>query len=142
MMIDLPNDPARSDVLAARPTLWLNPVYRPGAIAEETLPIRPEMVDEAQANWKRLAPLLETCFPELRATGGAIRSDLVELKALRDALGFTAPEFGKVFVKADSALPVAGSIKARGGVYEVFLFAEQLARKEGLLNAGDRKSVV
>lgn len=137
MTIHLPNDPARSDVLAARPTLWLNPAYRPGAIADETLPIRPEMVNEAQANWKRLAPLLETCFPELKATDGAIRSDLVELKALRDALGYAAPEFGRVFVKADSALPVAGSIKARGGVYEVFLFAEQLARKEGLLNVGD-----
>lgn len=137
MTIHLPDNPARNDVLAARPTLWVNPLYRAGAIGDEMLPIRPEQVDEAQANWRRLAPLLETCFPELKASGGAIRSDLVELKELRQALGYGAPEFGQVFVKADNALPVAGSIKARGGVYEVFVFAEQLARKEGLLDNGD-----
>ena len=137
MTIHLPDDPARDDVLAARPTLWVNLAYRAGAIGDEALPIRPEQVDEAQRNWKRLAPLLETCFPELKATGGAIRSDLVELKGLWDALGYAAPEFGTIFVKADSALPVAGSIKARGGVYEVFLFAEQLAKSEGFLKDGE-----
>jgi D-serine dehydratase len=137
MIIHLPDDPACNDVLAAQPTLWVNPVYRPGAIEIDVLPIRPDQVDEAQANWERLAPLLETCFPELKASGGAIRSDLIELKELRESLGYCAPEFGKVFIKADSALPVAGSIKARGGVYEVFVFAEELAKKEGLLKEGD-----
>ncbi|PZU83294.1 MAG: D-serine ammonia-lyase [Shinella sp.] len=137
MTIHLPDNHTRDEVLAARPTLWVNPLYEPNAIDDVSLPIRPEQVDEAQANWRRLAPLLETCFPELRASGGAIRSDLVELRELRDALGYGAAEFGQVFVKADSDLPVAGSIKARGGVYEVFVFAEQLARNEGLLNDGD-----
>jgi D-serine dehydratase len=62
---------------------------------------------------------------------------LVELNELRDALGYGGKEFGRLFVKADSDLPVAGSIKARGGVYEVFVFAEQLARREGLLRSDD-----
>ena len=133
MTIQLPNDPARADVLAARPTLWTNPLYRENALSDASLPLSPDQVDQAQANWQRLAPLLETCFPELTATAGAIRSDLIELDALRDALGYGSARFGQIFVKADSALPVAGSIKARGGVYEVFVFAEDLAKREGLL---------
>ncbi|MCW5707696.1 D-serine ammonia-lyase [Shinella sp.] len=137
MAIHLPNNPARSDVLAARPTLWTNPHYTENAIADATLPVRPSDVGEARENWRRLAPLLEACFPELQATNGEIRSDLVPLEAMRKALGYDGAEFGTLLVKADSALPVAGSIKARGGVYEVFLFAERLARREGLLKAGE-----
>lgn len=137
MTIHLPDDPARCDLLSARPTLWTNPLYAADAIEDASLPVRPPEVDDARANWARLAPLLEVCFPELRATGGTIRSDLVELKSLRAALGYGGEAFGTVFVKADSALPVAGSIKARGGVYEVFTFAEQLARREGLLKEGE-----
>ncbi|MCV9962571.1 D-serine ammonia-lyase [Pararhizobium sp. BT-229] len=137
MTVELPNDPARQDVLDAVPTFWSNPLYKPGATADNSLPISSEEVMTAQRNWKRLAPLLERCFPELAETGGAIRSELVELKALRQAVGYGGNEYGRIFIKADSALPVAGSIKARGGVYEVFLFAEQLAKLRGILADGD-----
>ncbi|MGB3645527.1 MAG: D-serine ammonia-lyase [Mesorhizobium sp.] len=136
MAFHLPNDPASGDVTSARPTLWVNPLYRKGAIDDPSLPVRPEDVEAARMNWQRLAPLLETCFPELATTGGVIRSDLIELTDLRQAAGYGDAEFGNLFVKADSALPVAGSIKARGGVYEVFVFAEQLARREGFLKEG------
>jgi D-serine dehydratase len=51
------------------------------------------------------------------------------IAVIRDALGYGTREFGNVFIKADSHLPVAGSTKARGGVYEVFLLAETLARE-------------
>jgi len=133
----LPPEPVRDDVLAARPTLWLNPLYRQQAIESSALPISPADVQRARVNWQRLAPLLVACFPELESTNGEIRSELVELKELREALGYCAREFGNVFIKADSHLPVAGSIKARGGVYEVFLFAEELARDNGLLTDGE-----
>lgn len=63
MTITLPDDPAREDVLASRPTLWLNTEYRNGSINDAHLPVRPQLVDEAKANWERLAPLLQTCFP-------------------------------------------------------------------------------
>ncbi|AGT11321.1 D-serine ammonia-lyase [Paracoccus aminophilus] len=137
MSITLPDDPARSAVLAGKPVLWLNPQRRPDGVHSSALPIRPVQVELAEANWQRLAPLLTASFPELAATGGRIRSDLIEAVELRDALGYGAPEFGRIFVKADNALPVAGSIKARGGVYEVFMFAESLARQNGLLPDGD-----
>lgn len=137
MPVQLPENPARADLLSSRPTLWLNPDLRMGGISEPMLPVRPAQVDEAIANWRRLAPLLAACFPELGATGGEIRSALIEAKGLREAMGYGGPEFGRVFVKADNALPVAGSIKARGGVYEVFMFAERLARFHDVLKVGD-----
>jgi len=137
MTIQLPDIPARADVLAARPTLWTNPAYRPGTVEDPALPVRAAQVLEAQQNWERFAPLLEICFPELKASGGRIRSELIELQGLSAALGYGGEEFGRLFIKADGDLPVAGSVKARGGVYEVFVFAEQLARKEGLLKQGD-----
>ncbi|MFJ7794098.1 D-serine ammonia-lyase [Pseudomonas sp. NPDC096950] len=137
MSVTLPNDPARDDVLAGRPALWLNPGLKPDGICDPTLPIRSTEVAEAEDNWRLLAPVLKTCFPELEATNGKIHSPLIEAEDLREALGYSDPEYGRVFVKADNDLPVAGSIKARGGVYEVFMYARQMAEANGLLSADD-----
>ncbi|WP_223488551.1 D-serine ammonia-lyase [Pseudomonas sp. A-RE-19] len=136
MSVTLPNDPAREDVLAGRPALWLNPNLKPDGISDPSLPIRSAQVSEAEANWRILAPVLKACFPELEASNGKILSQLIEAKDLRIALGYAGPEYGRVFVKADNDLPVAGSIKARGGVYEVFMYAKQMAEKRGILTPG------
>lgn len=133
MRVQLPNDPARDDVLAGRPALWLNPNLKANGIADPILPIRATQVKEAEANWQYLAPLLEKCFPELAESKGQIQSKLIEAKRLRVALGYDAVEFGRVFIKADGDLPVAGSIKARGGVYEVFMHAKKMAEERGIL---------
>ena len=87
-------------------------------------------VEEAQARWRRFAPLLQRLFPELTAAAGRIDSPLIALEDdfARTVLGGE----GRVLVKADHDLPVAGSIKARGGVYEVLWYAEQVAAATGL----------
>lgn len=136
MSIQLPNDPARDDVLAGRPALWLNPNLKDNGIADPSLPVRAAQVGEAEQNWKELAPLLQACFAELAESKGLIQSKLIEARALRDALGYQGVEYGRVFVKADGDLPVAGSIKARGGVYEVFMHARKMAEKRGILTPG------
>lgn len=134
MNVILPDNPACSDVLAARPTLWLNPDLQANGISSPSLPVRPLQVAEAEANWDRLAPVLQKLFPELHSTGGKICSDLVAAGALAAGLGHDEGKSGRLFVKADGALPVAGSIKARGGLYEVAMHAERMARDHGIVS--------
>lgn len=118
------------------PFLWRNPKWQPAAACLEKLPVSAADIAEAQARWQRFAPLLELLFPELRSTRGVIDSPL--LPALKLAQRILPAGGGRLFIKADHALPVAGSIKARGGIYAVLHFAEKVALEQGLLtNARD-----
>ena len=117
---------------AAQPVLWT----RPGAVSADAAPFSLADVQAAQARFTRFAPLLAQVFPELEATQGVIESALLDGSAMQAALG-VPPTAGRLWIKADHALPVAGSIKARGGIHEVLEFAERLALEQGLLQPGD-----
>ncbi|MFP4026823.1 MAG: D-serine ammonia-lyase [Candidatus Brocadiia bacterium] len=114
-----------------QPFLWVNPHWQPANQCLHSLPMAHNDIEEAEARWQRFAPLLEKLFPELRETNGIIESDLLPAPSL--AKRILPPDSGKLMVKADHALPVAGSIKARGGIYAVLHFAESVALENGLL---------
>lgn len=68
-----------------------------------------------------------------------IESPLIEIshmkKKLEEVYGETFP--GRWLLKCDHELPISGSIKARGGIYEVLKHAEELALQEGMLKETD-----
>jgi D-serine dehydratase len=122
-------------ITARRPFLWLNDAWR--SLRDRTPPGEPGWKDlqEAAARLGRFAPLLANLFPELVPSAGIIESPLLFADRFQSAKEPRGTP-GRWLIKADHRLPVAGSIKARGGVYEVLVHAEQLAQKEGLLEPG------
>jgi len=114
----------------ASATTWLNNAY--GDVTS-TLQ-KPDIADIHQANDRliRFAPLLQQLFPELEKSAGIIESPLQVAQSLNSKVN---PLGGKLYVKRDDDLPVAGSIKARGGIYEVLCFVEELAIQHALINS-------
>ena len=128
--------PYLQQLAAGQPTLWTNAALLEEAPAEagDAARIAPSGMLAAEARFLRFAPLLARLFPELQPSGGRIESDLLPVPDLQAALGMPAG-FGSLWIKADHGLPIAGSIKARGGIHEVLEFAERLALEHGLLQA-------
>jgi D-serine dehydratase len=122
----------------AQPALWTNPARQAQPAAALPALGRTISLDDthaAAARLARFAGLLAQVFPELTATGGVVESPLLPAAALAPALGLAEAQ-GRLFIKADHSLPVAGSIKARGGMHEVLEFAEGLALQHGLVEPG------
>lgn len=128
---DLSTEAVFDHLCEEEPFLWINPKWLRVDDCLYTLPISADDIADAEARWQRFAPLLKTLFPELKETGGIIESPLLSVPKLAEQI--LPPNNGRLFVKADHALPVAGSIKARGGIYAVLHFAERVALEHGLL---------
>ena len=117
----------------AEPTVWVNPDRKPFQEVETGLALHQADIADAEARLSRFAPLLERLFPETAESRGIIESPLQELPRMKAALEnrYGVKINGRLFLKCDHALPVAGSVKARGGIYEVLKFTEQLALQNG-----------
>ncbi len=123
------NDPIIQQLRAAEPLLWRNPHTAPFAQAQADIDLTAADVADAEARLQRFAPYLAEVFPDTAAQNGIIESPLYAAPQLQQVLGLQQP----LWLKADSELPVSGSIKARGGIYEVLQHAETLALQHGLL---------
>lgn len=125
-------------------TTWFNPAT---TSLEQGLPyvgLTQADVEDAHARLSRFAPYLAKAFPETAASGGIIESELVAIPAMQKRLEKVYGQriSGEILLKKDSHLPVSGSIKARGGIYEVLAHAEKLALEAGLLSIDDDYSVL
>ncbi|WP_338451085.1 D-serine ammonia-lyase [Niallia oryzisoli] len=101
-------------------------------------------IEDARKRVERFAPYLEKVFPETAEHHGIIESPLKEIPKMKAALEtFYEKELeGKLLLKCDSHLPISGSIKARGGIYEVLYFAEKIALESGGLSIEDDYSIL
>ena len=136
--------PLLADLIALKEITWLNPNTTTLAEGLPYVGLTKADVDDAHARLKRFAPYLAKAFPETAATGGIIESELVAIPAMQKRLekesGKAIP--GTLLLKKDSHLPISGSIKARGGIYEVLAHAEKLALEAGLLSVEDDYSIM
>jgi D-serine dehydratase len=131
--------PLLRPLMELQPVAWFNPAVAPLVDAIDDIPLDASDVADASARLQRFAPLLAQAFEDVREAGGIIESPLTEVPLFADALSrryeVEAPR--RLLLKQDSHLPISGSIKARGGIYEVLFHAEQLAMRHGLLKDGD-----
>ena len=119
--------------------IWFNPNINKTKEALKTVTVTSEMVKEASNRLNRFASYLQIAFPETIRSKGIIESPLVAIPTMQIALTnlFESDFNGELLLKCDSDLPISGSIKARGGIYEVLKIAETLATREGLLTETD-----
>ncbi|MGE1370752.1 D-serine ammonia-lyase [Escherichia coli] len=131
--------PLVKDLVALKETTWFNPGTTSLAEGLPYVGLTEQDVQDAHARLSRFAPYLAKAFPETAATGGIIESELVAIPAMQKRLEkeYQQPISGQLLLKKDSHLPISGSIKARGGIYEVLAHAEKLALEAGLLTLED-----
>ncbi|MFZ3577756.1 D-serine ammonia-lyase [Virgibacillus sp. DJP39] len=127
-------NPIFHDIINLKSVLWTNPNLR----RVKGLPKQPiDKNDMAMAEqlWERFSPYLAKVFDETKAANGIIESPLRKVDSMKKRIESEYSTFsgGDLFLKCDNELPIAGSIKARGGVYEVLHHAEQLALESGLI---------
>ncbi|MDO4267319.1 MAG: D-serine ammonia-lyase [Eubacteriales bacterium] len=115
---------------------WVNPDKKSFEEAAARCELSMEDVMDASRRLERFAPYFQEAFPETAAAGGMIESPLMEAVKMKEIMeqkeGAAIP--GRLWVKLDSHLPVSGSIKARGGIYEVLKTAEDIALSHGLIS--------
>ena len=153
--------PLIEDIAQCREIFWVNEKAQAsgksggaGDVNSQTDPASTVDIDGAEARLLRFAPFIAKMFPE--AKDGIIESELKEISSMKELLskgtereGSSRSDsieavdvIGRLFLKCDSHLPVSGSIKARGGIYEVLKLAEKIAVEEGGLTYDDDYSVL
>lgn len=115
--------------------IWTNPKYINTESGLRYINLSMKDVMEASHRLTRFSKYIEKVFPETKVSTGLIESPILEIENMRL---FLANKYNlniekKLYIKLDSHLPISGSIKARGGIYEVLKYAETIAVNKGLL---------
>ncbi len=152
--------PLLKEVITTQEVFWINPNYTrehqikaglrtdmssgPSNISDKLTPILEEEIHDAEDRLVRFAPYIAQAFPETRSARGLIESPLLPISKMQESLEkrFQVKIPGHLWLKCDSHLPISGSIKARGGIYEVLKYAETLAHEHGLLKLNDDYSIL
>lgn len=132
--------PVLGDAIKGEETLWINKNKLPFDEALEKSEINRSHIKDASDRLQRFARYFKNAFPETAKDDGIIESPLRAIpnmkKSLQEKYGVSIN--GELLIKLDSHLPISGSIKARGGIYEVLCIAEKIAMREcGLKETDD-----
>lgn len=131
--------PLINKIASLKEVTWVNPSTMTTTEGLSHVGLNESDVKDASERLARFAPLFAKAFPETQLKGGLIESELVYVDSMKKQLegryNVTIP--GRLLLKKDSHLPISGSIKARGGIYEVLVLAEQLIIQHDLLCKAD-----
>lgn len=129
------SDSLLKEVASGSEVFWANPNY---TVAEEAMASSSytlEDVKDAEARLERFASFIRVAFPETEESNGIIESGITLIPEMQSFIEerYHQKVSGKLYLKRDDTLPIAGTIKARGAIYEVLKHAETLALEHGLL---------
>lgn len=96
-----------------------------------------EQVADVEARMQRFQSFFKVAYPETIASGGIIESELSLISNLKSELekAYNVTIEGNLYLKRDDTLPISGTVKARGAIYEVLKHAETLALEKGMLKS-------
>lgn len=129
--------PLLNDVISLKNTLWIN--QKKQSIQPVQNQFTFEDIQDAEKRLERFSSYIRLAFPETENLNGIIDSQIKEIPSMKKLIegrrGIQIP--GRLMLKCDYELPISGSVKARGGIYEVLKHAEKLAIENGILSIDD-----
>lgn len=130
-------------LISMEEVIWLNPKMDKFHAGIQKSFLTQEDVRDAEERLNRFAPYIAKVFPETKEMNGIIESPLVRIPSMKQYLEeeYQQSILGELLLKCDSHLPISGSIKARGGIYEILKYAEKLAFQHQLLTIQDDYSI-
>lgn len=138
------NNKALKEVSELKEVLWLNPNLTTYQEASNKMNMDISAIDDAERRLNKFAPLIKILFPETIPSNGIIESPLKEINNMKNLLtsSYKTGISGVLLLKMDSHLAIAGSVKARGGIYEVLKYAEYLALQNNMIKETDDYSIL
>lgn len=131
--------PLINSMISIEEIFWTNPRYTNFDQAIKKVTLTEEDVKDAEGRLKHFAPFIIKHFPETADRNGLIESPIEKIPNMQKSLSnmFNQEIPGELLLKMDSHLAIAGSIKARGGIYEILKHSEDLALENNLITLED-----
>ncbi len=136
--------PLLNNIRQGEEVFWKNTMALPTEEATAQTKFSKADILDAEARLQRFAAFVRLVYPETEQVKGIIESPLSEITEMKKYMDEALGEHleGPLWLKRDDLLPISGTIKARGAIYEVMKHAENLALEHGLLKSMDEDYAV
>ncbi|MGH4118792.1 D-serine ammonia-lyase [Clostridium sp.] len=131
--------PLINNIVNYEEVFWVNPKYNIFDEALKNINLTEDDAKDAEERLNRFSSFIMKHFPETKEKNGIIESPIIRIPNMQAAISklFDQQIPGDLILKMDSHLAVAGSIKARGGIYEVLKHTEDIALENNLITLVD-----